>query len=104
MKNTLLVLFGCLLFACSLKKKQDDLSNHLKISMTDYLNNDSLVKNKFRYTVKSIIYFEDPKYYICEFQVRVTNEKEIQAQRKIDTTGTMKVKIDKNFKVISRYY
>lgn len=104
MKQVLVLLLSFMFFACSLRKSPESLDTQLKTSMSDYLNNDPKVQNKLSYTINSVTYFEDPQYYICEFQVRMTNEKAAQAERRIDTIGVMKVKIDKNFKVMSRYY
>ena len=104
MKQVLVLLLSFMFFACSLQKSPENLDKLLKTSMSDYLNHDPKAQNKLSYIVNSVIYFEEPKYYICEFQVRMTNEQVAPVERKIDTIGAMKVKIDKNFKVISRYY
>lgn len=72
--------------------------------MSDYLNQDPRSKGKFHYDINSLTYFEEPSYYICEFKVHMTNPSAAATERKVDTVGDMKVKIDKNFKVISRYY
>jgi hypothetical protein len=76
----------------------------LKSAMSDYLNKDPRSKDKYQYDVTSVTYFEDKSFYICEFKVHMTSAMTAQNVRKVDTIGSMKVKIDKNFKVISRYY
>jgi hypothetical protein len=90
--------------SCASKPKQEDLNPKLKSAMADYLNTDPNSKGKYKYDVTSVIYFEDTNAYICEFKVRMTSEVSTQNARRIDTTGDMKVKIDKKFKVIGRYY
>jgi hypothetical protein len=90
--------------SCSLHKGPADPNPLLKTAMTDYLNQDPKSKGKYSYDITSVTYFEEPSYYICEFKVHMTNANAAQNYPKIDTTGAMKVKIDKNFKVISRYY
>ena len=72
--------------------------------MADYLNSDPNSKGKYKYDVTSVVYFEDTNYFICEFKVHMTNEGSAQNARRVDTTGDMKVKIDKKFKVIGRYF
>lgn len=104
MKQVLFFSLFFLVMACSVKKNPEDVTKQLKVAMTGYLNNDPHAKSKYSYDVKSVSFFEETNFFICEFQVRMTNEKDSQASRKIDTTGVMKVKMDKNFKVISRYY
>ena len=90
--------------SCASKKAPADLSPQLKTAMTDYLNSDPKSKGLYKYDVTSVIYFDDTKAYICEFKVHMTSEVSAQNARRIDTTGDMKVMIDKKFKVISRYY
>ncbi len=90
--------------SCSLHKGPVDPNPMLKTAMSDYLNKDPRSKDKYHYDVTSVTYFEEPSFYICEFKIRMTNAMATQNERKVDTTGAMKVKIDKNFKVISRYY
>jgi len=80
------------------------LNQQLKVAMTDYLNNNPKVKGKIAYDVKSVVYFEDANYYVCEFKVHMTNAISDQNTPKVDTLGEMKVKVDKKFKVIGRYY
>jgi hypothetical protein len=92
------------MLSCSLHKAPADPNPQLKTAMSDYLNTDPRSKDKFHYDITSVTYFEDPSFYICEFKVHMTNAMATQQERKVDTTGVMKVKIDKKFKVISRYY
>jgi hypothetical protein len=95
----------CLVWmSCSLHKGPADPNPLLKTAMEDYLNKDPKSINKYHYNITSVTYFEEPSFYICEFKVHMTNAPAAQNDRKVDTTGAMKVKIDKNFKVIGRYY
>lgn len=104
MKRNLIIGFSVLLLSCSLHKGPADPNPLLKTAMSDYLNKDPRSKDKYHYDITSVTYFEEPSFYICEFKVHMTNAPSAQLERKVDTTGAMKVKIDKNFKVISRYY
>lgn len=92
------------LLACIHKKNPTELNQQLKVAMTDYLNNNPKVKGKIAYEVKSVVYFEEANYYICEFKVQMTNAISEPSTPKLDTLGEMKVKVDKKFKVIGRYY
>jgi hypothetical protein len=90
--------------SCSPKNKPVILDQQLKSAMADYLNTDPKSKGLYKYDVTSVTYFDNTSNYICEFKVHMTNEINASNARKVDTTGAMKVKIDKKFKVISRYY
>jgi hypothetical protein len=87
-----------------MQKAPADPNQQLKTAMSDYLNTDPKSKDKYHYDITSVTYFEEPKFYICEFKVHMTNAVVTENAPKVDTTGAMKVKIDKNFKVIGRYY
>lgn len=104
MKRNLFFCVCLLLMSCSLHKTPADPNPQLKSAMSDYLNTDPRSKGKYHYDITSMTYFEEPSFYICEFKVHMTNAISTQEARKIDTIGAMKVKIDKNFKVIGRYY
>jgi len=104
MKRNFIYCFCLFLLSCSLHKTPVDPNPQLKTAMSDYLNTDPRSKGKYKYDITSVTFFEEPSYYICEFKVHMTNAIITQIDRKVDTVGAMKVKIDKNFKVISRYY
>ncbi|MCX6204862.1 MAG: hypothetical protein NTZ19_01245 [Bacteroidetes bacterium] len=104
MKKSFIFCVCLFCLSCTTKNKPADVNLQLKSAMADYLNTDPKSKGLFKYDVTSVVFFDDTKYYICEFKVHMTNEISAQNARRIDTTGDMKVKIDKNFKVISRYY
>jgi hypothetical protein len=104
MKRIFTLFLGILLFSCTQKSHTEDINQQLKSAMESYLSADPHSKDKYQYDVKEVTFFEETSYYICEFKVHMkTVDKAINAP-KVDTTGGMKVKIDKNFKVISRYY
>ncbi len=82
--------------ACQKKPKPEEIQQHLKKAMTEFLynsvNNDS-TRVKFR--VQEVIYFEQDNGYECEFKVgMIQNEK--------DTTGVMKALVTKDFAKVSR--
>jgi len=98
-----LCLFG-LLFSCTQKTSKEDLNQQLKTAMESYLSADPHSKDKFQYQVNDVNFFEETAYYICEFKVHMKTIPDATNAPKIDTVGSMKVKIDKKFKVIGRYY
>jgi hypothetical protein len=104
MKKSFIFCVCLFCLACASKPKPEELNPKLKSAMADYLNTDPNSKGKYKYDVTSVVYFDDTNYYICEFKVHMTSEISAQNARRIDTTGDMKVKIDKKFKVIGRYY
>ncbi len=94
-----------LLFACKTPIAPVAVDQALKQNMTSYLNKDPKSLNKFHYQVESVIYFQEAGFYTCEFQVRMKSDTANKTLPKpIDTVGVMKVKMDKDFKVVSRYY
>jgi hypothetical protein len=108
------IILGSLLFlmmACNSSSTSnssnpiEETNSKLKAAMSNYLNTDPNAVNKFQYEVDSVAFFDDKQAYICEFHVRMKSLPNAAIGAKaIDTTGAMKVRIDKNFKVISRYY
>jgi hypothetical protein len=93
------LLFG-LMLSCKAKNTSADLENDLKATMQTYLykdkNNDS-ANVKFR--VLDVIYYDDKlkNMYDCEFKVNMKT-------KSLDTTGTMKANISKDFKKVVRLF
>lgn len=84
-----------ILFSCK-QSIEPTIEEEMKKAMNDFLyqsvNNDS---SKVKYRVETVNYFEEVKYYDCEFKVRV-----ITAQK--DTTGLMTATVSKDFKTVKR--
>lgn len=104
MKQVFTLCLAILLFSCTQKNHAEDINQQLKSAMESYLSADPHSKDKFQYDVKEVTFFEESTYYICEFKVHMKTAANALNTPKVDTTGGMKVRIDKNFKVISRYY
>lgn len=104
MKRFFMLCLVILLFSCTQKNHTEDINKQLKSAMESYLSADPHSKDKYQYHVTEVAFFEETSYYICEFKVHMKTLPTAQNAPKVDTTGGMKVKIDKNFKVISRYY
>ena len=104
MKRFFTLCLAILLFSCTQKNHTEVVNQQLKSAMESYLSADPQSKDKYQYNVTQVTFFEETSYYICEFKVHMKTVANAQNAPKVDTTGGMKVKIDKNFKVISRYY
>lgn len=104
MKRIFLLCLVVLLFSCTQKNPTEVINQQLKSAMESYLSADPHSKDKYQYHVTEVNFFEETSYYICEFKVHMKTVPNALNTPKVDTTGGMKVKIDKNFKVISRYY
>ena len=105
MKNFILTSLIMLLFACKAPLATMPVDQKLKQSMATHLNKNPKALNKMHYEVDSVVYFQDAGFYICEFYVHMKSDKADKTLTKaIDTMGMMKVKMNKDFKVLSRYY
>jgi hypothetical protein len=94
------VLGTIFLFSCVKKSSRQEVSENLKTAMGLYLNHQpgrdtALVK----FNVVDVNFFEEKTYYVCEFQV---NMKQKTETRMIDTVGTMKAIVSKDFKDVTR--
>ena len=73
---------------------------NLKTAMGLYLNHQPHGDTaKVKFNVLTVIYYEAPKGYICEFRV---NMKQQMLGRLIDTIGFMNANISKDYKTVSR--
>ena len=94
------ILFFGLMLSCKAKNTAGGLENDLRTTMQAYLyqekNNDS-ANIKFR--VLDVVYYDDQlkNMYDCEFKVNMKTQL-------LDTTGTMKANISKDFKKVVRLY
>lgn len=88
-----------LCFSCSRQPGPDEIRTNLSEAMIRYLyttvNNDS---SQVKFRTEEVIYYEDVKYYDCEFKVRM-----LPAGGK-DTLGSMRAFISKDFKEVKRTY
>ncbi len=105
MKFFILTSMLLLLFACKTPIAPVAVDQALKQNMTAYLNKNPKALNTMHYMVDSVIYFQEADFYTCEFYVHMKSDTANKTLSKpIDTVGVMKVKMDKDFKVVSRYY
>lgn len=99
------ILFICLMMsmACHKKLSKEEIESELVKTMSSYLNNQPKSITTIGFDVQSVTFFEEKNVYLCEFKIHMkgknTNDSSI---KKIDTTGTMKAIIDKNFILIKR--
>ena len=91
---TLFLSAGCHYHQTSLSEKEteNELKKVFQASLYKSINNDS---NRAKYYVNSVIFYEDPSEYNCEFRVRMV-------QPNLDTTGIMTALISRDFKTIKR--
>ena len=93
-------LFFGLMLSCKAKNTSGGLENDLKTTMQTYLyqdkNNDS---TNIKFRVLDVVYYDDKlkNMYDCEFKVNMKTQS-------LDTTGTMKANISKDFKKVVRLY
>ena len=105
MKQFILTSLLFLLFACKTPRAPLAVDKELKENMATYLNKNPKALNKMHYEVDSVVYFQETGFYICEFTVHMKSDTADKTMAKpIDTVGVMKVKMNKDFKVLSRYY
>jgi hypothetical protein len=55
--------------------------------------------NRVKYEILDVAYYDDPKYYICQFKVRM----KVPAQR-LDTVGMMSGTVSHDFQEVHRKY
>ncbi len=91
---TLLLLLAAL--SCKRALSRSEVEKQLKKAMYNSLikrpDYDSTI---VKYDVKNVTFYEDNKFYDCEFLVHMW-------QKGIDTTGNMSAKISKDFSVVKR--
>jgi len=105
MKFFILTSMLFLLFACKAPLAPVPVDQKLKQSMATHLNKNPKALNKMHYEVDSVVYFQEADFYTCEFYVHMKSDTADKTMAKpIDTLGVMKVKMNKDFKVLSRYY
>lgn len=93
-------LFLVIFFAsCAINEKKADPREALKAAMVDFLyKSNSYDSSKVKYRAEEVIYYEDVKYYDCEFKVKMLRE------GFPDTAGSMRAFISKDFKEVKRTY
>ena len=97
-KITAILLPATLFFSCKYQTAMapGEVEEKLKQTMTAFLykgiNNDSSIVH---FRVLSVVYFPNPKVYLCEFKVRMQ-------ERNLDTVGVMSATITKDFAKVYR--
>jgi len=89
----LILAAGCLLSAaCNRKMSREDVKEHLEKAMADHLQQRQPSNTPYpKFDVLDVNWFEEPKYYKCEFKIKMT----LPDGR--DTTGVRKERISKDF-------
>lgn len=111
MKKFIQLIIGGFLFfmvACNTIKNQtpEQVQQSLTNAMQNFLQKtQQRDSNKVIFTVKSVAYYEEPQYYICDFTVHMQNNPKLMTNMpKIDTVGTMHCRITKDFQNVTRVY
>ncbi|HCL84140.1 MAG TPA: hypothetical protein DIC22_09205 [Chitinophagaceae bacterium] len=99
----LIVLFiGSGLFSCVKRQGKKELEDNLKAAMGVYLNHrPGIDTSRVQFTVLEVVYYDDKKDYICDFKVHMKEKTPDQIK---DTTGTMRARISRDFKDVTRSY
>jgi hypothetical protein len=96
------LLSAILLFSCVKKADRKQVEENLKAAMDLYLNHKpGMDTARLKFTVLGVAFFEDKKFYRCEFQVDMKDKSNGQIK---DTTGSMGANISKDFRNVSRSY
>jgi hypothetical protein len=89
-----LVFLVALVAGCKEKRlSPEQLENKLMKTMNNYLDKNGNANVKF--TVKSVVFYPEKEYYLCEFRVNMHGAT-------IDTIGTMAATISKDFNTVKR--
>ena len=86
------------LASCKRHASRNYIEDRLKTTMKSFLiNKKGLDTTKLRFTILSVVYFEDSTFYDCEFKVNLK-------EPNLDTTGIMSARISKDFVVLKRRF
>ncbi|MFI5156684.1 MAG: hypothetical protein ACHQEM_10885 [Chitinophagales bacterium] len=85
------------LSSCSRKLSHEQVEQKLKEAMKTFLSHQEFRydTSKAEFTIDSVVYFEDKKFYECEFNVHLK-------KKNYDTTGIMTARISKDFTTVTR--
>ncbi|MFI5154489.1 MAG: hypothetical protein ACHQET_14225 [Chitinophagales bacterium] len=93
------ILLACMVAinSCSRKLSHDQVEQRLKEAMKTFLSHQEFRYDTSRaeFTIDSVVYFEDKKFYECEFNVHLK-------KKNYDTTGIMTARISKDFTTVTR--
>ena len=93
-----ILLFFLTLTACARHLSHSDVEKQLKKAMLHSLETaKGYDPAKMKFEVMDVTYFEDPAFYICDFQVRLH-------QNGGDTTGIMHGTVSKDFNTVHRNF
>jgi hypothetical protein len=96
MKKILCLLLITLCFGCKRAHSPEELQQRLKKTMLTYLQSGKgYDSTKMEFDMLDVTYYEDAKFYTCEFKVRLH-------QKAGDTTGIMMGVISKDFSTVTR--
>ena len=85
-----------LMLSAGCKQKQltyEQVERKLMKAMNEYLNKNK--DGKVQFTVKEVAFFQETNRYLCEFKVNMKTAT-------LDTIGTMKARISRDFKKVER--
>ncbi len=98
MKVIAIILLVFTFAACKRHVSKNYVEDRLKTTMKAFLTNKKgLDTTRTRFTVLSVVYFEDSTFYDCEFNVNLK-------EGNLDTTGVMSARISKDFVVLKRRF
>ncbi len=90
--------FLCIAYCCKRPLPPDATGDNLKNAWLTYLQHQpNYDSTRVKFEVVNAAYFNDPKYYICTFKVRMK-----VPSRAIDTVGTMTGTVSHDFLVVHR--
>ncbi|HLY71970.1 MAG TPA: hypothetical protein VKR53_19685 [Puia sp.] len=100
MRNIVIIGFTLLLSISSCKRhlSHEQTETELKTAMENFLNTRrNLDTNQLKFTVRSVIFYEDKTVFDCQFKVEMK-------QPDKDTVGDMAAWISKDFTTVKRKY
>ncbi|HVU95751.1 MAG TPA: hypothetical protein VHE34_11035 [Puia sp.] len=91
--SVLLLLFA--MVNCRTKRSAEDLKDHLKEAMAKKLQKQRPPNTPpINFQITDVVYYEDVKYYDCEFTIR------LQRSDGSDTTGKVRGRVSKDFNTV----
>jgi hypothetical protein len=92
--------FLCFAFSCKRPLPPDETGDNLKAAWLTYLQHQpNYDSTRVKFEVVNVAFFNDPKYYICTFKVRMQ-----VPSKAMDTVGTMTGTVSHDFLVVHRKY
>ena len=96
MKRVIIFSFAFIVLSCEKKYSPEETKNNLKNAMIKFLASEKDT-TRAKFEIVDVYYFPEKTFYTCDFRVRM---KVIGS--KIDTVGTMRATISKDFETVKR--